>query len=115
MAVSLNTTYHVDDGVVTLTIVIGDGQLGSSRVSLDDTIIGQGDAIENLRLGEGSGLDGKTLAVKSVVTDVNDQTNHTSITYSLRGGAAPADYELDATVAEEGDSVIYRATIALET
>ncbi|MGH7323702.1 MAG: hypothetical protein ACREJ9_03540 [Candidatus Rokuibacteriota bacterium] len=114
MAVNLDTTYHVDSGDITLSIVIGDGQLGSSRVSLGGKVLGQGDAIKNLPLGKGSKLAGKALSVKSVVTDVNDQTNHTSITYSLRGGAAPADYELNATVTDEGDSIIYRATIALE-
>jgi len=114
MAVSLETTYHVDSGDILLTIAIGDGQLGSSRVSLDGKRVAKGDAIKNLLLGKGSKLVGKTITIKSVVTDVNDQTNHTSILYSLRGGAAPADYELKATVMEEGDSIIYRATIVLE-
>jgi hypothetical protein len=111
MAVTLDTTYHVGAGDIALTLSIGDGQLGSSRVLLGTKVLGQGDDITNLLIGKGPKLAGKSIDVKTVVSDVNDQTNHTSLTYSLRGGPAPADYQLSATVAEEGDSVIYRATI----
>jgi hypothetical protein len=111
MAVTLDTTYAVGSGDITLTITIGDGQLGSSRVTLGKKVLAEGDEIATLPIGKGSILRDKAIQVKSVVSDVNDQTNHTSITYSLRGGPAAADYRLASTVAEEGDSVIYRATI----
>jgi hypothetical protein len=48
--------------------------------------------------------------VKTVVTDVNDKTNRTSVTYGLEGGPRPAEFSLEGTVAEEGDSIIYRVT-----
>ena len=48
--------------------------------------------------------------MKTVVTDVNDKTNRTSVTYELKGGVQPAEFSLEGTVAEEGDSIIYRAS-----
>ena len=113
MAVTLETTYHVAQGPVALTVEIGDGQLGTSRAVLGNKEIAIGE-IKNLKLGDGPRLAGKTLTVKTVVTDVSDQTNHTRVTYRLKGGKSDGTYALDATVEQEGDSVIYRASFQFE-
>ena len=91
---------------ILLSIVVGDAQIGSSYVQLEGDKKGEGQ-ISNLALGTGEEVRGKTLAVKSVVTDVNDATNSTSITYRVGG----QELSQTATVDQEGDSVIYRATI----
>ena len=109
---TLNTEYHVTDKPVTLTVVIGDGQLGSSYVQLDGTKITSGEKISNFTIGAGVQIKGKVLRIKSIVSDVNDMTNHTSISYQLKGGVKDATYALESTVANEGDSVLYRAEIA---
>ena len=109
MPVSLESQYPVGDGEVKLTVVVGDAQLGSSLVKLETKEIGRGD-IANLAVGKGPKLTGKSLKVKTVVTDVNDKTNRTSVTYELKGGVQPAEFSLEGTVAEEGDSIIYRAS-----
>jgi hypothetical protein len=107
--VSMNASVPVaDDEEVLLSIVVGDAQLGASRVLLGTTQVGLGQ-IADLSLGLGSAVRGQTIKIKSVVTDVNDATNHTSITY--RVGAQ--ELSQTATVDEQGDSVIYRATIQL--
>lgn len=108
-SVELNTSYEVSDGPITLSIAIGNGQIGSSVVKLDGVELGIGD-IDDFAVGLGSDLAGKTLTTKSVVTDTNDKTNQTTIRYVLEGGPTPRTIDQQAKVTEEGASVIYRAT-----
>lgn len=109
MAIRLETTYEVAGKEVSLTVTIGNAQMGASLVRLGTKEIGSGQ-IKDLAVGKGPGIRGKTLAVKTVVSDVNDKTNLTNVRYSLVGGKVPKDYDLEATVDEEGDSIIYRAS-----
>lgn len=113
MAVALQTDYQVGTGDVSLTITIGDGQIGSSLVRLGDKELASGE-VKKQKIGAGSSLKGKTLFVKTVVADVNDQTNRTSVRYELKGGKVDRAFDLDASVEEEGGSVIYRATFELK-
>jgi hypothetical protein len=106
--VDLTTDYEVAAGNVLLSIDIGDAQIGSSIVKLDQEELGRGD-ISELVVGIGPKIRGKALIIKSIVTDVNDSTNHTSITYKLKGGLRDIRYVSSATVDEDGDSIIYRA------
>jgi len=106
----LTTTYTVGTGDVFLTIVVGEAQLGSSVVKLGGKEIGRGE-IKELKLGTGSQLAGKKISVKTVVTDTNDKTNHTSVRYALTGGVAEARHDLSIDVDQEGESVIYRIEI----
>jgi hypothetical protein len=112
MACNLKTSYMVADGEVKLTVVIGDGQLGASIVFLNTTPIEKGE-IKDQVIGLGKSLHGSKLLVKTVVSDVNDQTNHTCITYILTGGVKDNSFSLEATVANEGDSIIYKAEFDL--
>lgn len=114
MSVKLDTTYQVGEGAVHLDVIIGNAQFGSSLVRLGEEELGLG-AIENLKLGNGPDLAGQTLFIKSVVTDISDKTNLTSIRYILKGGPAERVFDLSATVPEEGASIIYRATIQFTT
>lgn len=114
MANELRATYAVSQGQVKLTIIIGDAQLGSSKVALGNKELARGE-INDLPIGDGSVIAGKTLFIKSVVTDVNDKTNHTSITYVLRGGKEEKKYELSEDVEEEGGSMVYRAEFDLRS
>lgn len=104
--------YALANGEVTLRVVVGDGQLGSSLVSVDKTQIASG-AIAFLTVGTGPSLVGKSLRVVTTVTDVQRMTNRTSVLYLLRGGKADRDLPLEETVDEEGDSVHYVVTFKL--
>lgn len=108
MSVNLNTEYRVGSGNLSLTVVIGDAQFGTSILKLDGENIQLG-IIDNVSLGTGSDLIGKVLTIKTIVSDVNDATNHTSVTYSFREGTNEQKYGLEAVVGEEGGSVMYRA------
>ena len=109
--VSMESTYTVPDGDVHLTIVFGDAQIGSSIVYLNDAPLRDG-KIDALPIPIPPDKTSH-LHVKSVVTDVNDKSNHTSITYTLSAGAASQTYSQNATVDREGDSIIYRAHLEM--
>jgi hypothetical protein len=102
----------VDQQNVSLNIWFGGAQIGVSIVFLEDTELGRGDIV-NLKVGSGEKIRGKMLKIKSVVTDVNDLSNHTSITYSLSGGAENQSFLSQAVVAEHGNSIVYRAIFTL--
>lgn len=107
--------YETAEEVVKLSIDYGDAQLGSSLVKLDDRELARGDAIHDLSIGQGAGLTDSALSIKSVVTDVNDMTDRTSVTYALTGGATDLRCTLECIVDRNGDSAIYRTTFDFVT
>ncbi|MCK4667952.1 hypothetical protein KAU33_14445 [Candidatus Dependentiae bacterium] len=109
-SINLETEYKVEDEEqVSLSIVIGDAQIGSSIVFLDDNELGRRE-IENLNIGLGKDIKGQKIIIKSIVKDINDMTNYTSITYILKGGIFDQTFYSKGVVDENGDSIIYRAT-----
>jgi hypothetical protein len=109
-SVDLVASYLTGDGEVSLHIVVGDAQIGASVVKLNKKVLAQGE-IEGLELG--NGLVGKTLSVKSVVTDVNDRSNKSSITYIFKCGSQVQEFTSKAELQSNGDSLIYRAVFKL--
>lgn len=106
--------YPVTNRPVFFSVNIGEGQMGSSVAMLDNELLKVGE-IKNLNLGEGAALVGKTLRVKSLVSDTNDMTNRVSIGYRLTGGAEDWDGKVTETVEREGDSVIFRLAVRFLT
>ena len=111
MPTSISESYKTAHGPVKLSIVIGDAQLGTSVIKLGLQELTRGPDITGFEIGQGPKLAGLVLSIKSVVTDVNDKTQHTSITYLLTGGEKPVSLQLSEAVKESGDSIIYRATV----
>lgn len=110
--IDLAADYEVAKSQVLITIKIGDAQIGSSIVKLDATEKGRG-AIKDLKIGNGPSVKGKKIRVKSVVTDVSDKTDRTSITYVLKGGSKTQEFRSSGTVEQNGASIIYRAAFNL--
>jgi hypothetical protein len=77
--------YIVSDGRVRLTVIVGERQFGSSMVFLDDELMANGD-IDELPIGNGGKLNGRTLVVYTLVTDIRDNTDEMSVTWILTGG-----------------------------
>lgn len=77
--------YSVEDGPVRLTVVVGERQYGTSIVFLDGEALANGD-IDELPLGPGSKIHGKTAEVYTMVTDIRDNTNEMSVSWILTGG-----------------------------
>jgi len=72
---------------VNLTIQIGDAQLGGSLVRFqgDPNILAEGDA-NDVFIGTGADLKGKTLLVTTNVVDVNPATLDISIDHNFSAG-----------------------------
>lgn len=113
MATELETDYFVGDGDIKIDVTIGQAQLGASLLRLGQKQLALGDVVNQL-VGKGPGLKGKVLFVKTIVSDVNDKTNATSVRYRLRGGKSNQTFDLSATVENEGDSIIYRTWFNLK-
>lgn len=88
-----------------LTIVVGNGQVGQSSLKKPSGEYVTGD-IQNVSLG--SNIAGKTVFVSTMVTDVNPNTNQTSVSYYL-------NQVLLKTVNQEADedhsSVLYKTKL----
>ena len=65
-----------------LTIIVGEAQIGYSSFKDFEGKYISGNIILH-PLGRGKNIRGKTLIITSMVTDVNPNTNLTSITYKL--------------------------------
>ena len=113
MLVRLKDSYVVADDEVRLTVEIGQGQKGYVEVFLDGTRIGQGDGITDLLVGPGPKLGGQRLRVSSTVTDTNQNTNNTSVTYTLTGGRQTQSYDSRYEVEAPGETVDYDASFRL--
>jgi hypothetical protein len=109
-SVDLVTSYQAGASNVKFDIVIGNAQIGASVIKLNKTEIARGE-IRGLDLG--AGLAGKTLTIKSVVSDVNDATNRTSIKYVFKRGSDVQEFQSKAEVEKNGESIIYRALFKL--
>lgn len=113
MFVRLKESYVVAEGPVTISVIIGEGQKGHTTVFLDASERTDGATIAGFPLGNGPDLEGREVRVSSVVTDTNPSTNHTSVTYTLSGGAAERTYKLEYTVSKPYETVGYYAKFRL--
>jgi len=95
-------------GPILLSIVIGDGQIGASKVFLGNTRIAKG-AIQHLPIGVPDQLRGQTLGIRTNVLDANPQTNHTSVTFIVTGGAVVEHDTLTFDAPHDGDVIPYEA------
>ena len=93
-------------GMVTLTVIIGDGQLGGSVMKLNGTPLDLRGDIVRAPIGDAADLDGRVLEVRTLVADVNLQSNWTSITYNF-SNATPATVTADHKVGQDGAAVLY--------
>lgn len=113
MSTSLSKFYQVrDEDSVTFKITIGHGQVGITSVNLGKERI-KSDYQNTLELTipeKGKDLKGKKLFCSTIVADVRTETNETSVTYELTGGAKPFKQTLQESVESEGDVVFYVAT-----
>jgi hypothetical protein len=91
------------DKNISLTVVIGNAQIGSSVVKFkgDDEILEKG-VIKNLALGKGEEIVGRTLRVVTRVLDSNSSTNKIVVTHKLENGT-PKTFEYEDDVAANQD------------
>lgn len=112
--VTTNATYELGDGDVFLSLAIGEGQFGTSDVSVGSSrILRSSGSIGRLHLGSGPEIKGKKLKVKSVVSDVSTMTDRMSVTYQLTGGSGPKSIVARGKVDKAGASLIFETTFVL--
>jgi hypothetical protein len=112
--VTTNDTYKVGDGDVFLSLAIGEGQFGTSDVSIAGTqLLRSSGSIGGLRIGSGTNVKGKTLKVKSVVSDISTMTDKMSVTYQISGGQGRKSITAKGKVDKPGKSLIFETTFAL--
>ena len=100
--------YVVSDGAIRLTVVVGERQFGSSMVFLDDELIANG-VVEDLPLGSGKRLDGRTAAIYTLVTDVRDNTDDMAVTWIVIGGAHQSSHTETGRPAKKFGSQMFKA------
>jgi hypothetical protein len=91
-----------DQDSVSLSVVIGQGAIGSSLVILDGNHLVAGTGVQNFRIGTGASLRGKVLVITSAMVATHSLTSQT---VSLTGGA-PQSWT-DQHAAAAGDNVVY--------
>ncbi len=97
-------------GKIKLSVSIGDAQVGGSVVTIDKQRQDQTGSIKDLMLGDAAVLKGKKVLVRTLVSDINPKSNHTSVTYTLVGNST-AEMTLSREVPEHGDAVRYVTTL----
>lgn len=113
MLVRLRESYIVGDRTVILDVTIGNGQRGYIEVLLNGTLIASGPRISGLAVGADAAVARQKLRITATVTDTNVDTNHTSVTYTLSGGAATQKFQSTHDVDSAGDTVDYDAIFLL--
>lgn len=115
------TTYVIDGypltaANVTLDVVIGDAQIGASAVFVDNDIIHKGSTVQALVVGSGPKLINKTLVIRTIVTDINPNTNHASVTVVIRGGATgPREQTLQKELSSESGTAVFTVRVKFGT
>lgn len=110
--ISVEAEYTLADDIVRLTVMVGDRQYGSSMVFLDDELLANGD-IDEIPLGRGRDLDGKTLAIYTVVTDVRDRKAEMSVAWILTGGMKRLKLEETGAAPKSFGSQMFKAVFEL--
>ena len=99
--------YVVGDKTIRLSVAVGDRQYGSSMVFLEDEPKANGD-VEELPLGNGASLVGKTVTVYTVVTDVRGKSDEVSVTWILTGGPKRSVVTRDGAAARNFGSRMFK-------
>jgi hypothetical protein len=111
--VTLESPVHLEsDGDVTITVIIGEGQIGGGVIKLDGEQVSVTPVEEHL-LGSGNALKGKTLLVKNIVSDENPSTNNTSVSYVFKQMGNNQTFVSKAEVEHDKDVIGYWAKFTI--
>lgn len=108
--VDLEFDIIVEDGSVHVSVSIGDGQIGGSSMKLDGEAVGPVGEISNFRVGEASDLVGRKLAIRTLVADMSDRHNWTSVTYQLKTPTRLPPIKAKKEVENDQEAVRYNTT-----
>ena len=103
VTVTMTKSLSTNNGNVTLDIVIGNGQIGASTVALGAASIPS----TNNHYQLGSNLTGKQVIIQTVVTDVNQNTDDTIVTYNFTEGGNRQSFSNQVKVDQSGGMALY--------
>ncbi|WP_017325111.1 hypothetical protein [Synechococcus sp. PCC 7336] len=97
---------------VTVTVTVGEGNLGGSSYDLNGEFIRDvdGDGIP-VKIGTGNEMNGKKLRIVTTVTDSNARTNRTSIALKIENQGKRFNRTYIATVDEDNETAIFLTLI----
>lgn len=101
------------DGQVELDAIVGNQQLGSTVVKVDGTQVAKGTSIHDLVLGTGADLNTKVVLVRTVINDVNEATNVTTMQYTLSDGTNTKTYDATGEVDKDFGVIVYFANFTI--
>jgi len=111
--VTLETPIQVKgDTDVLITVEIGEAQIGGGNIKIEGIEVSK-TPVEKYSLGSGSGLKGKTLLAKTIVSDENENTNKTSVMYLFKQGRNVQKFVSKAEVENDGDVIGYWAKFTI--
>ena len=112
-SVKLVSEYKLKSSAVTLDIKTGQGQLGVHYAKIGNKILYKGEDLKGIKIGSASDLKNKKLRVVTVVSVLNQSSNKTSVTYSLKGGSKTTKWLVDEDV-DTDKAVLYVAEISFK-
>lgn len=112
---TLERDYPVDQGDVSISVVVGDAQFGTIDVRFDGDSepLGRQDNLLRVSLGRGVALIGKDLIVRTLISDVNPFTNNVIVTHVLSGGHQNLVESIPGQAAASGDVLYFRSVFHL--
>jgi len=102
----------VSQGDVHLSIAFGDGQTGTSLVLRGDTTVAAGGDLENVLVGTVDLLKGKSIVVRSLVSQTNSAADRFSVTHEISASETHQEFSVTDTFADGESSVSVRETIS---
>lgn len=116
----INGVVHVIDSVfypvtaesqVTLTVEVGDFQAGGTSYSWKgSTVTGTPNFTDHLINGPGKKIGRSTIHCLTKVVDIRDETNHTSVIYTLKGGVQELRFPYGVQVTKDHGMAKYQIT-----
>ena len=113
--VTTNGAYAVGTGnkPIKLAVIIGEGQIGTSRVRLGGSELVTATGPVTVSVGKPAAIKGKSVFIRTIVNDVNSLTDKMSVTYNFSGGASTHTKIARGTVSKPGKVLIFEATFSL--
>ena len=71
------------EGDVRLAVTFGDGQTGTSTVVVDGNVVAAGASLSNVLIGQAENLAGKSVIVRSLVSQGNASSQHFSVVHDV--------------------------------
>lgn len=106
--------FNQRDTPVELTVTIGNGQLASTLIKINNDKLGDFNNSFSESLGKSSDLVRKTVNLFTTIHDINPDTNKVTMTVKLRGGKSEHEQTvIDSSVPTHGDIATALVTILL--